>query len=267
MDQKEELRRLVEDAFRQLGHRKLIVAGNWKMNMTLKEAFAFLDGLSFKQPDREVLLFPPATLLLALSGKMKERRISYGPQNVHHQPGGAYTGEISIPMIEEIGCTAALIGHSERRQYFGETDAEISRKAKALLDKGITPIICIGETLERREADCWKPVLELQIRGGLNRLLPEEIRRVIFAYEPVWAIGTGVTASNEEIAQAHQWILSLLKDSFGVSVPVLYGGSVNEKNAVEIGGIPGVGGFLIGGASLDSGKFSKIIGDCGLAGL
>lgn len=259
MIEKDELRGLVAGLLNKLSCREFIVAGNWKMNMTLVQASAFLDEFPSCSGERRVMLFPPATLLLPLSGRLREKGILYGPQNIHHRPAGAFTGEISIPMIREAGCGAALIGHSERRRIFGETDADIHLKATALLEAGIIPVICIGETLEEREAGRWREVLEKQICGALEGLVPAEQPHMILAYEPVWAIGTGLTASPQEIREAHRHIKQLLESYFKTSLPVLYGGSVNESSAAPLGEILDVDGFLVGGASLDAASFSQII--------
>lgn len=237
--------------------KSLIVAGNWKMNMTIREGMEFLEKLG--PVDGNVLIFPPYTTLAVLAGELQKRGISYGPQNFHYEEHGAYTGEISIPMIEELGCCYLLAGHSERRGYYNETDGELRKKVAKGVRAGFQVMLCIGENLEERKNGCWQKVLAEQLAVDLMDLNRDELGCVLAAYEPIWAIGTGVSASLEEIRETHRFLKMVMQKLFGRELPLLYGGSVNEKNAFDIGSCPGVDGFLIGGASLKPEKFKKII--------
>lgn len=237
--------------------KSLIVAGNWKMNMTVREGWEFLEKLG--SVDANVLIFPPYTTLAMLAPEMQKRGILYGPQNFHYEDSGAYTGEISIPMIRELGCSCLLAGHSERRSYYNETDEALSRKVAKGIRSGFRVMLCIGESLEERRNGQWQKKLTEQIALDLRELERKELDSVLIAYEPIWAIGTGVSASLEEIQETHGFLKMAMREMFGCELPLLYGGSVNEKNAQEIGGCPYVDGFLIGGASLKPEKFRKII--------
>ena len=235
----------------------LIVAGNWKMNMTVKEGLDFLEKLG--DVSGNVLIFPPYTTLAVLAGEFKKKGISFGPQNFHYEDKGAYTGEISIPMIDELGCSHLLVGHSERRGYYNETDEELQKKVAKGVRSGYKVMLCIGEDLHERKVGLWKRVLAQQLEKDLKGLSKDELGSVLIAYEPIWAIGTGVSASVEEIVETHKYIKGVMTKLFGMELPLLYGGSVNEKNAQEIGSCQDVDGFLIGGASLKPDKFKQII--------
>ncbi len=239
--------------------KKLIIAGNWKMNMTISEGKKFLTEMEETVSANTILIFPPYTVLAALSTDFNKQNIHYGPQNFHYKKEGAYTGEISIPMIKELGCDYALVGHSERRTYYNETDEEINKKAHAGVKSGLNIIICIGENLTQRQSGEWKAILKEQIKKDLAEITWDMFSGISIAYEPIWAIGTGVSASSEEVKETHAYIKEVLKDAFGRTVRLLYGGSVNEKNALEIGSIENVDGFLIGGASLKPDVFKRII--------
>lgn len=235
----------------------LIVAGNWKMNMTVKEGMKFLEELGTVKG--KVMIFPPYTTLAVLAGEFRRRGIIYGSQNFHYKESGAYTGEVSLPMLRELGCECLLTGHSERRTYYNETDEEINKKVKAAVKEGFSVMLCIGEDLDERRSGEWKTVLKEQICKDLEGIGKTELSQIRIAYEPIWAIGTGVSASTEEIVETHTYLKKVIYEFAGTDIPLLYGGSVNEKNAAEIGACYGVDGFLIGGASLKADKFRQII--------
>lgn len=235
----------------------LIVAANWKMNMTICEGIKFLE--TFGTMDGNVLIFPSYITLAALALEFRKKNIFYGPQNFHYEDKGAYTGEISIPMIQELGCDYLLVGHSERRKYYNETDENIRRKIQKGIHSDLKVLLCIGENLKERKDSEWKKVLEKQLVFALIGLNKEELQSVLVAYEPVWAIGTGISASLEEIIETHRFLKQVMKEKLGCELPLLYGGSVNEKNAFDIGSCWNVDGFLVGGASLNPDTFKKII--------
>lgn len=234
--------------------RKPFIAGNWKMNMTAesgKELIAELKPL-VKGAKCEVALCVPAILIPAMAKAVKGSKIKLGAQNVHWAESGAYTGEISCTQLKEYGVKYAIIGHSERRQYFGETDEGVNKRALAALANDITPIICVGETLEEREGDETETVLSRQLTDGLKGI--EDITKVVIAYEPVWAIGTGKTATDEQAQETIKFIRKKLGKLFGVrnanKVRIQYGGSMNAKNCKGLMAQPDIDGGLIGGASL-----------------
>lgn len=235
----------------------LLVAGNWKMNMTVREGWDFLQKLG--AVDENVVIFPSYTTLAILAAEMRKYGVQYGPQNFHFEDQGAYTGEISIPMIQELGCTYLLAGHSERRAYYNETDDMLCKKVASGVRSGYKVMLCIGESLDERKSGQWQKRLVEQIVRDLRVLSSSELDSVVIAYEPIWAIGTGISASIEEIRETHGFLKRAMSQMFGKELPILYGGSVNEKNAYEIGSCPYVDGFLIGGASLKPEKFRKII--------
>ena len=248
-------------------YRKKIVAGNWKMNKTPNEARVLTEDILReigKFDDAEIVLCPPFTALAAVSELLSPvPNIRLGAQNMHEAPSGAYTGEISAVMLRELYVRYVIIGHSERRQYFHEDDATVNRKTKAALDAELRPIVCVGETLPEREADKWKNVLETQLRGGLSGLTDDQLNHIILAYEPVWAIGTGKTASPAQAEEAHQWIRQVLATHFSPEaserIRIQYGGSVKPDNAKELLSQPNIDGALVGGASLDARGFASII--------
>lgn len=256
MNQKD-LDQIIRDTVAKYMDDSLIVAGNWKMNMTVKEGMKFLEELGTVKG--KVMIFPPYTTLAVLAGEFRKRGIIYGPQNFHYKENGAYTGEISLSMVKELGCECLLTGHSERRTYYNETDEEINKKIKAAVKEGFSVMLCIGENLDERKSGEWKKVLKNQIQRDLEGIQKAEIQEIQIAYEPIWAIGTGVSASIEEIKETHTYLKNVIYEFTGVEMPLLYGGSVNEKNAVEIGACHGVDGFLIGGASLKADKFRQLI--------
>ena len=244
---------------------KPIIAGNWKMNKSNLEAKSFVSDIQNRildKGDTKVIFCPPFTSLFTIVDTLKNSQFSVGAQNVHYEPHGAYTGEISIDMLASIGAKYVIIGHSERRHIFGESDAFINKKILAVNKSNLIPIFCIGETLEQRNSGLTGKILKDQIEFGLKKIDSIDPDKFILAYEPVWAIGTGETASESQVEEAHLKIKLYLKTLFGSKgeqVPILYGGSVNEKNARPLINIDGVSGFLIGGASLKIDSFCEII--------
>lgn len=243
-----------------------ILAGNWKMHKNRAEAADLANALAASvgtYTQAEVVLCPTYTSLEAVGGAIRGTRIRLGAQNCHFEDQGAYTGEISPPMLKEAGCEFVIIGHSERRQYFGETDELINRKANALFKHGLTPIICVGETLEEREGGRTTDVVAAQVRGCLAGLPPDKVAASVLAYEPVWAIGTGKTASKEQAQEVHALIRGLLTDLFSKEVSeqvrIQYGGSVKPQNIRELMEQPDIDGALVGGASLEADSFTSII--------
>lgn len=247
-----------------MNERKLIFAANWKMNHGIAEARAFASTfLSLTSPvaGRRLWFFPPAVSIAALSEAMKGREdVTIGAQNVHWEPKGAYTGGISIPMVMEAGARLTLVGHSERRHLFGETDEQVARKTRAALGAGITPLVCVGETLAERDGGRTEQVIVRQIGAVLQSLEPEDWARVVLAYEPVWAIGTGKNATPDDAAQIHELIrMELGRNSVNAYVPILYGGSVNPGNVVSLLTRPQLDGVLVGGASLEADKWAGLV--------
>lgn len=246
--------------------RKKIVAGNWKMNLTFEEAEELVgtlaEELDGKKKKCEVILCPPSPYLEMASDYADESGLHIAAQNVSEFDNGAYTGEVSASMLASMEIEYCIIGHSERRKYFGETNAQLAKKADQLLEVGIYPIFCIGELLEERNANKHFEVVRQQISEGLFHLNEEEFSNVVIAYEPVWAIGTGVTASPEQAQEMHAFIRGLLTEKYGSTLAdettILYGGSCNAKNAAELFAKPDVDGGLIGGASLKSDDFLTI---------
>lgn len=249
--------------------RKKIVAGNWKMNKTLDEAMILTSEVVNMVRDEvrgevEVVLCTPYIYLPVLQKYTDEvSRISLGAQNCHQKTSGAYTGEISAPMLAALNIPYVIIGHSERRQYFGETDALLAEKVKISLVNGLKPIFCCGELLEQRQNEDFVAIVKAQITTALFDLSAEDFGKVVIAYEPVWAIGTGLTASSEQAQEMHAALRAHIASQYGEQVAddttILYGGSCNEKNADELFACPDVDGGLIGGASLKSREFTNII--------
>jgi triosephosphate isomerase len=242
------------------------IAANWKMNKMVGESVRFAQQLvaEFAEfTEREIVIAPPFTALYPVAQVLQESPIHLSAQNVHWNEKGAYTGEISPGMLTDIGCEYVIIGHSERRTLFGEKDGDINRKISTALTFDVKPIFCIGETLDERTADKTFDIINKQIKEGLNNIPSDDIRRIVIAYEPIWAIGTGKTATAEQAEEVHRYIRELIVGSFGEdtgkNVRIIYGGSVNEDN---IGGLmtqPNINGALVGGASLDVESFSSII--------
>lgn len=244
--------------------RSLIFAANWKMNHGPGEAQAFARKflpLTAPVDGRSLWFFPPAVSIAALSDAMKGRPdVTVGAQNVHWEPKGPFTGGISIPMVTEVGARLTLVGHSERRHLFGETDEQVARKTRAALAAGITPLICVGETLTEREGGRTEQVVVRQIGAVLEALEPAQWAKVVLAYEPVWAIGTGRNATPDDAAQIHELIrMELGRHSVSSHVPILYGGSVNTGNVASLLTRPQLDGVLVGGASLDAEGWAGVV--------
>lgn len=243
--------------------RKRIVAGNWKMNLDWSEAKALADSIKELEIDQiEVIIFPSSLYLTALALE-NDSNIKIGAQNAYPKPSGAYTGEQSFSQLKAIGVTHVLIGHSERREYFAESNAFLKEKVDACLELGLTPVFCCGEALAIRENKDEKSFVTNQIKESLFHLSAEEFSKCVLAYEPIWAIGTGLTASSEQAEEMHLCIREFVADKYGnqvaESISILYGGSCNEKNAKELFACENVDGGLIGGAALKSASFSQII--------
>lgn len=243
--------------------RKRIVAGNWKMNLDWSEAKALANSIKELEIDQtEVIIFPSSLYLTALALE-NDSNIKIGAQNAYPKPSGAFTGEQSFSQLKAIGVTHVLIGHSERREYFAESNAFLKEKVDACLELGLTPIFCCGEALAIRENKEEKSFVTNQIKESLFHLSAEEFSKCVLAYEPIWAIGTGLTASSEQAEEMHQCIREFVADKYGKqvaeSISILYGGSCNEKNAKELFACENVDGGLIGGAALKSASFSQII--------
>jgi triosephosphate isomerase len=246
--------------------RKPVIAGNWKMYKTQQEArdfFAAFKPLVAGATHCEIVVAPPFTAIAASVEAARGSAIGIAAQNLYWANEGAFTGEVSPRMLVEAGCRAVIIAHSERRQFFGETDDGANRKVKAALAAGLTPILCVGETLAEREAGHTQKVLEKQFRGSLAALTPGEFSRIIMAYEPVWAIGTGRTATSEIAAEAHKFLRDLAAASFtaayAASLRILYGGSVKPENIKGLMAEAEIDGALVGGASLDAAQFAAIV--------
>jgi len=243
-----------------------IIAGNWKMHMPLKEAKALVKGMlptCSGKKDVEVVVAPVYTVLMGVAKQLKGTGIGLAGQNMHQEPKGAYTGEISAEMLLDAGCTHVIIGHSERRQYFRETDASVNAKLVAALDAGLVPIVCVGETLKERESGDAFKVIEKQVTRGLKGIGPKQMERTVIAYEPVWAIGTGKTATPEQAQEVHAFIRGLLEKMHGKgiaeAVRILYGGSVKPDNVNKLMGKKDIDGALVGGASLKADSFSALV--------
>ena len=245
--------------------RKAIIAGNWKMNKTPTETKAFMTEFKTIMPRGrwcDVALCVPAVCIPAAVRAMRETRIGIGAENCNANASGAYTGEIAANMLLDAGCKYVILGHSERRAM-GETNADVNAKVLAALDNGLIPIMCVGETLEQREAGITEEWITMQIKTGLASIGEDKIRKMIIAYEPIWAIGTGKTATPEQAEEVCEHIRAVIRKLYGAKVAraisILYGGSMNEKNAYDLLAQPDIDGGLIGGASLVPEKFVKII--------
>lgn len=255
-----------EDDFIMNKERKLIIAGNWKMNKTVAEALALVDDLkrelgSVKEVD--IVVCPPYTALESVSKAILDSNLKLGAQNMSENNVGAFTGEIAAVMLKEFSTRYVILGHSERRQYQKESDALIAKKAAAVQAANLKPIVCIGETLAEREGNLTEKVLETQVRGSLAGLTRDQMVETVLAYEPVWAIGTGKTATTQQAQDAHAFIRGLLVKLFdegtAKKVRIQYGGSVKPNNARELMSQPDVDGALVGGASLEARSFADIV--------
>lgn len=242
-----------------------ILAANWKMNHLREEAIRYVDVLrqTALPTGVQVVIAPPFTLLSLLQERLQGTGILLAAQNLFWEPQGAFTGEISPRMLVDTGCRFVIVGHSERRQHFGETDAATRRKVRAALDHGVSPILCVGETLAQREAGQTLSVVEGQLQSGLQEVTPEEVPQVVIAYEPVWAIGTGWTATPETAQEVHGFIREWLQKRFGPeraqAVRIQYGGSVNPQNIGDLMAQPDIDGALVGGASLNPETFLSLV--------
>ena len=247
-------------------YRKTIIAGNWKMNKTLSETKAFAEELKpliGKPKWCEVVLCVPSVNLQAAVRLFKESRVAIGAETCHYESHGAFTGEVSPEMLKEIGVKYVIIGHSERRQYYNETDFTVNKKVHAAINAGLFPIICVGESLEQRETGVTNEWIALQVKSALYGVPADKLRRCIIAYEPIWAIGTGKTATSEQAGEVCQAIRAVIRKLYGArvarSVTIQYGGSMNPKNAAELLAQPDIDGGLIGGAALKPEQFVDII--------
>ncbi|MCI8881139.1 MAG: triose-phosphate isomerase [Clostridiaceae bacterium] len=247
-------------------YRKTIIAGNWKMNKTPTEAKALIEEMKpalSRCKWCEMVLCVPFTDIQNAVKAARGSKIAIGAQNMHFEKSGAFTGEVSADMLKEMGVKFVIIGHSERRQYFGETDISCNKKVKVALAAGLRPILCCGETLEEREQDVTMEVVRKQIKIALRDVAAEDIKKVVIAYEPIWAIGTGKTATAEQAGEVCSAIRDCLRELYGAraarAITVQYGGSMNAKNAAELLAQPDVDGGLIGGASLKAADFAAIV--------
>lgn len=243
-----------------------LIAGNWKMYKTGPEAVETameLEKLCSDVTDVDVMIAPTYLSLPLVSTTLRDSRIKVGAQNLYFENQGAFTGEVSAEMIKAAGAEYVIIGHSERRQYFGETDLSVNKKIRAAIGSGLKPVLCIGETETDRDEEKTFSILDKQVSNGLKGLSFDELGNLVLAYEPVWAIGTGKTASVDQVDEVHQYLRSLLEklfsEDFSGKTRILYGGSVNPDNVKELMGIKDVDGALVGGASLDADKFINII--------
>ena len=247
-------------------YRKTVIAGNWKMNKTPSETKEFMTALKGLMPKGrwcDIALCVPAVCIPAAVRAMRETRVGIGAENMNANASGAYTGELAANMLTDAGCKYVIIGHSERREMFGETDADVNAKVLAALDAGLIPIMCCGETLEQREAGVTNEHIAMQIKLGLQNVPEDKIRKVIIAYEPIWAIGTGRTATPQQAQDVCEMIRAVVRKLYSSknarAITIQYGGSMNEKNAYELLSMPDIDGGLIGGASLVPEKFVAII--------
>ncbi len=246
--------------------RKIIIAGNWKMNKTTVEAIELANGLKRDLYDIDaigIIVCPPFTAIDEVAEVVYQTNIGLGAQNMHWEDAGAFTGEVSAPMLKELGCGYVILGHSERRQYFHETNEIVNKKLKSALKHGLTPIVCVGESLEEREAGRTFDVIRDHVTNSLKGLDKEEIKKVIIAYEPVWAIGTGKTATPDQAQEVHRFIRDLLEKAYtreiADEITIQYGGSVKPGNIKELISQKDIDGALVGGASLDIKSFAEIV--------
>lgn len=249
-----------------MNNRRPFIAGNWKMYKTCAEAVETaktLTGLVSDVKNVDVMIAPPFTALSQVHEAIKESSVMLGAQNIFWEKEGAYTGEISPGMIASAGCRYVIIGHSERRQFFGETDLSVNKKIEAAINNSLAPVFCIGETEKERDGKDTFNILDKQLKMGLEGFSPGALERMILAYEPVWAIGTGKTATSAQAQEVHRFLRNLIENLFGKkiagSVRILYGGSVKPENIGELMSMPDIDGALVGGASLNAEKFAEII--------
>ena len=244
--------------------RRKVIAGNWKMNKTPIETVEFIRTFPelVKNTENDVILCVPYVDLAVALELTKNTNIKIGAQNMHYKDNGAYTGEVSPKMLNELGVEYVIIGHSERREYYNETDESVNLKIKAALSYDLKPIVCVGETLAQREAGITKDFVTTQVRNAFKEIKKEDLNKIIIAYEPIWAIGTGKTASSDDANEVCKWIRDELRGLYGDiadEVIIQYGGSVKSSNAKELFSMSDIDGGLVGGASLDPEEFSKIV--------
>jgi triosephosphate isomerase len=246
--------------------RKPLILGNWKMHGTLEETLKLITELRHKLPAAtaaDVGIAPPYTALYTAHVALQETSILLAAQNMHWETDGAFTGEVSGAFLKDVGCSLVILGHSERRRHFGETDEGVNRKALAALALELTPVVCVGETWDQRKSGKTESVIETQIKRGLQGIPMSELPNVVVAYEPVWAIGTGQTAKPADVESALHFLRNFIAKAYDAptagSIRLLYGGSVTPETAPELSRVPNLDGFLVGGASLDIDKFLKII--------
>jgi triosephosphate isomerase len=249
--------------------RRILVAGNWKMNLNRQQAVELARQLVAGVPtavsgkSTEVVICPPAVYLEAVRGAVNGSSIGVGAQNASSEKNGAFTGEISLEMLADVGTSHVILGHSERRQFSGETDTLINRKLRAALESALTPILCLGETLEQREQGATQQVIRTQLEGALEGVSAEKAQKIVIAYEPVWAIGTGKTATPQQAQEVHADLRKMLENRYNAplaqQIRLLYGGSVKADNAAELLAQPDIDGALVGGASLQAEGFLKIV--------
>lgn len=245
--------------------RKPLIVGNWKMNGTIEETLKRLTELCHKLPESEisVCVAPPFTALYTAHVVLQETAIELAAQNMHWEAQGAFTGEVSGVFLKDIGCKYVILGHSERRQFFGDTDDAVHKKVVSAIASELTPIFCLGETLDQRKSEKVEETLENQLKKGLQGISLNDLKNIVIAYEPIWAIGTGNTATSADIGNALGFIRAYIAKNFDAptsqSIRILYGGSVTPENAGEISNVKDVDGLLVGGASLEPQKFLKII--------
>lgn len=247
--------------------RKFLIAGNWKMNCGPSETKELLQGIKKSKPEIselvDVLVCPPEVSLSTASQEVENADIHLGGQNVHYEDNGAYTGEVSTQMLKEVGCTYVIIGHSERREYFGETDKTVNAKVQKSLSDGLKPVVCVGESLSQRKKGVHQKMVKKQVQAALNTIDENDIANVVIAYEPIWAIGTGETATPDQAQEMHKMIRGVLSELYSEDaasdICILYGGSMKPHNAEELLSQQDVDGGLIGGASLKADSFTEII--------
>ncbi|OGC07554.1 triose-phosphate isomerase [candidate division WOR-1 bacterium RIFOXYA2_FULL_36_21] len=242
--------------------RRPIIAGNWKLNKTIVEAIDLASKIKASVgnvSDVEIVVCPAFVAIDAVSQTLTDSTIGVGAQDMYWKDSGAFTGEVSAPMIRGAGASYVIIGHSERRQYFGETDETVNKKLMTALSHGLVPIVCIGETLEERESDKTFDVIKTQIKGALKDISESDLEKIIIAYEPVWAIGTGKTATPEQAQEVHAFIRKHLPSTISKKIRILYGGSVNPSNIKELMKKEDIDGGLIGGAALKVEDFEKLV--------
>ena len=246
--------------------RRPIIAGNWKMYKTIKDGQELAVALKrelYRVENVDIVICPAYTLLAYLADDLEDSNIFIGAQDIYWQEEGAFTGEVSAAMLKDAGCQYVIVGHSERRQFFGDTNETVNKKIQACLRHGLTPIVCVGENLQERESNKTFAVIQNHIQGSLAEMSAQDTAKVVIAYEPVWAIGTGKTATADQAQEVHKYIRDLLRKMYGEevagSVRIQYGGSVKPENITELIGKPDVDGALVGGASLKVDSFSAIV--------